>query len=532
MADRNSPLATRYFQVTQRSFVAESIQQRVLAHDRFQVEMKHSYRLQSDRSSQYRITTYIFLPQSLGIHGGVYTQREFYRRIQNYIRLRTPDFSLQELRTLPRSPLVQLSNTLNETGWEADVEKRSRVITSLKFLRAILNNRLDRRLRRMNPRAGRPPQDPAAHVSAEADRLTQDVSAFVEHFRAIARRLEDVQAGDAVRLDYRLTDESISLLLEEAYLTVYLLVDQYSAESEKVPLQAALTALIEQESAYRGSQGYHTQLPPNSSTEEYIFRSSALKKFTSSVLYLSASVEQEGRGLEQLLFAATAGVSMIFATVIAFYFQARFGTFTLPVFAALVVDYMFKDRIKEMGRLLSVRLLRNVLYDRRITLKTYDRSHELGYLREKVNFVAMTDIPEGVRELRRQGQATGLVGDGLEESVIGYTKSITLFPQKFERIYPGGPPLTGVSDILRLDIRPFLHKMADPVQRKPMLRQGKIELVRFKKNYHIHLVSVIQENRNDKPRYVSSLLTLNRKGIVRVESLPSGSPDAAESDRL
>ncbi|MBI3959775.1 MAG: hypothetical protein HY328_13275, partial [Chloroflexi bacterium] len=347
--------------------MTESIQQRVLAHDRFQVEMKHFYRLQPDRKSQYRISTYIFLPQSLGINGAVYTQREFYRRVQNYVRLRTPDFTLQGLRTQPRSPLVQLAKTLSEEGWEADAQKRSRVITSLKFLRAILNSRLDRRLRRMDPRSGRPVSDPAAHVSAEAECFIQDVSDFTDCLRSIARGLEGTKAGDAVVQNYRLTDESISLLLEEGYLTAYLSVEQHAADDEKPRWQAALSTLIEREGEYRHAQGYHTHLLPNSDNEEYLFRSSALKKFTSSVLYLSASVKPEGRTLEQLLFAIAAGVSMVFATVIAFYFQARFGIFTFPVFAALVVGYMFKDRIKEVGRLLSVRLLRNVLYDRRIT---------------------------------------------------------------------------------------------------------------------------------------------------------------------
>ncbi|RLT37998.1 MAG: hypothetical protein DWI57_12840 [Chloroflexi bacterium] len=271
---------------------------------------------------------------------------------------------------------------------------------------------------------------------------------------------------------------------------------------------------------------------PRSDNEEYLFRASALKKFTSSVLYLSASVEPEGRTLEQLLFAAVAGVSMVFATVIAFYFQARFGTFTLPVFAALVVGYMFKDRIKEVGRLLSVRLLRNVLYDRRIILETYDRSHALGHLREKVSFVAPDDLPAAVRALRRRGQATDLEGDGQAESVIGYTKAVTLFSQKFERIYPGGPPLTGISDILRLDIRPFLHKMDDPIQRKPLLKDGRIQWVRGVKVYHVHLVSVIEDGNGAKSRYTSSLLTLNRKGIVRVESLSTSAPETAEPGGL
>ena len=506
----------------QRRFVAQTIQQRMLAHDRFQVEMKHFYRLQPSGKSQYRITTYIFLPQSLGVHSGVYSQREFYRRAQNYVRLRTPDFSLQGLRTQPRSPLVQLQNILSVDGWERDTQKCKRVLTSLKFLRAILNSRLDRRLRRMNPRSRRALPDPAAHVNAEADRYIEDVSAFASYFRGVVGLIQRVNAPPGLTQDYRLTEESISLVLEESYLSAYQLVEQYSAGDEKRRLQARLEALIKQETAYRSALGYSIQLQPDSDNEEYLFRSSALKKFTSNVLYLSASVEAEGRTLEQLLFAVAAGVSMIFATIVAFYFQARFGTFTFPVFVALVVGYMFKDRIKEVGRLLSVRLLRNFLFDRRITLETNDRSHELGYLREKFNFVPMADVPVAARELRRRGQATGLDGNGQEESVICYTKSVTLFSQRFESIFPGGPALTGVSDILRLDVRPFLHKMADPVQRKPLLREGRIQWVRAKKVYHVHLVSVMEGGKDAKPRYTSSLLTLNRKGIVRVERLPTG----------
>ncbi|MFZ1757348.1 MAG: hypothetical protein WAU10_26615 [Caldilineaceae bacterium] len=502
--------------------MADTIQQRLLAHDRFQVEIRHFYRLQPSGKSQYRITTYIFLPQSLGIHSGVYSQQEFYRRIQNYVRLRTPDFTLEALRTQPRSPLVQLQQILGEGGWERDIGKRKRVLTSLKFLRAILNSRLERRLRRMDPRTGHSVPDPAAHVSAEAGRFMADVSDFAAYFRGVVGQLAGANVGDALLRDYRLTDESISLVLRESYLAVYLLVEKYSEGSEKTRLQTALGALVEQESAYRLALGSPIQLVSDGDNEEYIFRSSALKKFTSSVLYLSASVEAEGRTLEHLLFSVVAGISMIFATVIAFYFQARFDTFTFPVFVALVVGYMFKDRIKETGRLLSTRILRNFLYDRRITLETYDHSHELGYLREKVSFVAMADLPEVVRELRRQGQATGLEGDGQAETVISYTKSVTLFSQRFESIYPGGPALTGINDILRLDVRPFLHKMADPVQRKPLLKDGHIQWVRGKKVYHVHLVSVIEGGKGTKPRYTSSLLTLNRKGIVRVKSLATG----------
>ena len=37
---------------------------------------------------------------------------------------------------------------------------------------------------------------------------------------------------------------------------------------------------------------------------------------------------------------------MIFATGIAFAFQQKYGNFTIPLFVALVISYMLKDRIK------------------------------------------------------------------------------------------------------------------------------------------------------------------------------------------
>lgn len=166
------------------------------------------------------------------------------------MRLRPPDFTLSELRSQPRSPLVQLQQILCEDGWETDVRKQSRVITSLKFLRAILNNQLNRRLRRMDPNTGRTISNPATHVSAEAERFLQEISDFAGYFHSIIDRWKRQKLGARIIQNYRLTDESISLLLDEGYLTAYLLVEQY-VHNEKSRLQEALTAQIEQETEYR-----------------------------------------------------------------------------------------------------------------------------------------------------------------------------------------------------------------------------------------------------------------------------------------
>ncbi len=51
---------------------------------------------------------------------------------------------------------------------------------------------------------------------------------------------------------------------------------------------------------------------------------------------------------------------------------------SLRVFLALVVGYMFKDRIKETGRGLSERWIRNIRYDQRTTLYTPDEHKKIG----------------------------------------------------------------------------------------------------------------------------------------------------------
>ncbi|TKB51100.1 hypothetical protein FCL40_00660 [Ferrimonas sediminicola] len=54
---------------------------------------------------------------------------------------------------------------------------------------------------------------------------------------------------------------------------------------------------------------------------------------------------------EQLIFGLAAAVAMTLATTIAFATQRAFGSFSTPFFLSLVISYIFKDRLKEVGRL-------------------------------------------------------------------------------------------------------------------------------------------------------------------------------------
>ena len=110
---------------------------------------------------------------------------------------------------------------------------------------------------------------------------------------------------------------------------------------------------MDRETAHRTLRGYGSVLKIGDENETYAFRASVIKKYVSEVLHLTIDAQHEGKGIEQVLLAFAAGISMVFATEVAFYFRSVYGSFTFPAFVALTVGYMFKDRIKQLGQTLE-----------------------------------------------------------------------------------------------------------------------------------------------------------------------------------
>jgi len=320
---------------------------------------------------------------------------------------------------------------------------------------------------------------------------------------------------------YKFTDESLSLLIEESAVEMFQIVEVYLKKGDKIDFKQKLYEQVETETKYRKSQGYHSVLKESDDNEEYAFRASVLKKYASSVLFLSTTVRREGTELEHFLFAVAAGFSMIFATIVAFYFQQKYGQLTFPVFIALVIGYMFKDRIKELGKNLFAKYLENTLYDRRTTIHTQDGKHKLGVLREKVTFVREKDIPSPILRARNRDQMTELDNEGQGENIICYTKDIVLFTHVFKEVFVDGPGITGINDIMRFDVRPYLKKMAEPVQSRNYLEAGQFKTFLCHKVYHLNFISRYRSIQPKQDKLDKRLrLILNREGIKRVEQLP------------
>ena len=491
---------------------------RIAVHDRYQLELKLGYPLAPGRQTRYLIDTYLFLPASLGINSSSYTSKDFYRDIQTYIRMKTPSFLMEQILAAPDSPLRRCETLLDECQEHLAMGDEQMLRDSFRVLRAVLKSAIRRSLA--------PLQHPPSAEEHVADKFSVRLATLIEQTDELERRYRALEplliragASAALLRSYRLADESISVLLEELLLQLHELAARWLERSDRLQWQRELRQRAQAEIDYRRGHGYPSVLGPQNS-EELLQRLSVLKKYTSSVLWLSTSTRREGGTLEQVLFASAAGVSMIFATMVAFYAQSVYGQLSIPVFLVLVIAYMFKDRIKELGRAFSTHILSRRLYDYRTSIQTQDGERDLGYVREKMIHVRPQGrertVPSEVMAARQSDPHYEPELLGRPEVVIHYAKQVTLRKDAFRYLAEDGLLISAINDITRLDIRSFLRKMDNPYEERLMLRDGKVERVRCQRTYPLNLISIFGTE-DGATTCERTLVVLNRKGIVRIE---------------
>jgi hypothetical protein len=501
----------------------ERIQQSAISHDRYQLELKLDYQLDLGKETHYRISTYIFVPKSLGITEESYPKNELYRDIKNYIRIKTPEMSLRDLIDGDTSPLQRVQQIIEQSSWYLEDPSNNQLIHALRLFGAMFKSTLREHLNLVERRIRMVP--PPTNIHPLVGNLIDEMIAESEKIGARYRMFYAVFNMPYVRKDvflaHLLVDEYISLLIEESATELFKVVSQHSEGADQVQYCQRLSEIIDKETAHRISRGYDSVLKPGDENEVYAFRSSVIKKYVSRVLHLSIDTQREGIGIEQVLLAIVAGISMVFATAVAFYFQSVYGSFTLPAFVALIIGYMFKDRIKQLGQTLFAGKLQANLFDRRINIKTLDGKYKLATLREKITFMKESDISHEVRSARQKDPFADLDNDQQGEVVICHTKDIVLNADLFRKAFAGLPKIRGLNDIIRYDIYRYLRKMDDPVEENFLLRDGKLEVVHSQKVYHINIVSQYSSTSfGNKKIYKRMRLVMSRLGIKRIEHIP------------
>ncbi len=333
------------------------IEETIHIHDKYQFEIKLGYLLASNkRVTSYDVETYIFLPNSLGINHYTYKKDDFYNDIQAYIRLKTPTVLLKDIVSGDSNPLEQLKQSFKQLVSQPNRATISHYEYHLKLFCCILKSAIRDHVYFLSTKEN------SRDIKDLLVKYLESIHDITHQFRELRSIINVPTVDETLFSRFLFGDEYISLLIESyTYELLELLQDRKLAN--KNVYKGKLLALIKHELDYRKDNQYPSIPDEHSDNENLIFRASVLKKYMGSVLFLQTRIKEEGEFLEQLVFAVAAGVAMIFATGVAFFSQFTFGTFSLPFFIALVVSYVFKDRIKELTRLYLGNKLHNILFD-------------------------------------------------------------------------------------------------------------------------------------------------------------------------
>ena len=450
-------------------------------HDRFSIEFKMGFLTRRKlRENNFSVYMWLFIPNSLDINPSTYPKSRFYQDIKSNIRLVTPQFLLREIAGGDAVPLNNLRD-----AFEALAKNPTRTLIAeyeyqIKMFAAITKSSLREEYNHICS---------GGRLDGDTDYLCRG---YVENVRNILSSYRDLwkiinvpSVSPEVREYFFFGDDFISSMVKGHSLKIYGELSRRESGVERLTLEQ-LKGLIEEEMAYREHSGYgNLSLDNPKRNRDIIFRHGVLKKYIESDLFLKVPKKKDGILVEQLYFSIAAGMSMIFATIVSFSFQKTFGNFTLPLFIALVVSYMMKDRIKELMRYYFAHRIGSRYFDNKASIII--KGKKIGLIKEGVDFISEEKIPSEVRSVRYGKRLLDVENRISDEKVLLYRKSVRIDREQLEanNIYE----TRGINDIVRLHINSFLQKMDDPRIYVPELSpEGKQERILCDKVYYINIV--------------------------------------------
>ena len=503
---------------------------RIKLHDRHRFEVKLDIDLDASARSSYEVETYFFIPRSLNIGPHNYGKEKFYNASQRYIRWRIPKISIGKLcdPSLSTSPLNRVREDLGKVlAGAGDPELADKICDELRLLGCIIRGEIRDYVKVfVDGLATYSHAVPAAQrklfVGEGLGNFLGDLKGLETALSSLKAEISDPAVPVKVRETMAFFDEYVSLILEE-YLTS--LIEALRASPEALArfkdVETGVLAIVTAQNRYRQAMKYPSVLVPGSSNETIIYRRGVLKKFMSGVLYLKAEFS-EWESLTQVFFGLAAGGAMLFAVLVTLFFQRRYAMDSMPFVLAVVISYIFKDRIKDWLKLLFSKSLTRWISDRKIDiLDSAEGSARIGVLKEAVTFIPGRDVPPDITRLRRIDNITSVDEEGKPERVLKYKKEIFLFPEVIMKRHERRRDL---NDIMRFNIREVVEKADDAEVDYPYVdpADGAVRSASCARVYHMNLVlkyTYYSREGQLNLHYERIRIVLNKEGIVRLEEV-------------
>ena len=476
-------------------------------HDKFSLEFKVGFRVRRKlKKDDFAVNTWLFIPNSLDINQQTYNKNQFYSDVKSYIRLITPIFLLRKI----KEEIIDknLKESFNAMASDPTKTNKREFEHQIKMFGAIFKSAL---------------RDECNYILEKA--LVNDndieylVTSAIKNFKEITtsyRELRKIICVPTVPpnvLNYfYFGDEFIAGTIE---MYLYPLINNIPETENFHTIRKKLIDYVKEEEKYKQEKGY-TIVNPNDSANnrELIFRYGILKKFIESDLFLKVLKKRDGLLIEQIYFSLAAGLSMIVATGIAFYTQIKYGNFTMPLFVALVISYMLKDRIKELTRFYFVKANKGKFFDNKTTISLKD--NPIGLSKESMDFITEEMLPKEIIKIRARTPLVEAENRISDEKIILYRKTLIINREKMSANSKYN--FSGINDIMRLYITRIIQKAVAP--EAPLYyadSNGKISTVVAEKMYYMNIIMELQfDGQTDYKRY---RIVFSRNGIINLEEV-------------
>ncbi len=483
------------------------IEESVKIHDKYSVEIKLGFiARKKQKVSQFAVNTWIFIPNSLDVNPLTYGKKDFYRDLKSNIRLITPVFLLRDIAQGKNSPFILLEESFRNLASNPSRSNAADYEYHIKMFLSILKSAL---------------RDDIGHIATNTigedkiyllNELGDSVERIIERYRNLRRIINASTITRELFNFYLFGDEFMSNVIEQHAFKIIEILDK-AKHKDIAAAKRRILHIIRGEIAYKKEMGYPiVERKDINRNRELIFRLGLLKKFAENELFLTANKKRDGVLVEQVYYSIAAGISMIFATAIAFSFQLAYGNFTMPLFVALVVSYMLKDRIKELSRYYFAHKLGKRYFDHKTKINLKDTT--IGWSKEAMDFITDDKVPTEVLKIRNRSAILEANNRSFSERIILYRKLVTIFRGQLDT---GTQYVTsGINDIIRFNVSSFVTKMDDPDF--PLYiadDDNDIKTIKGDRPYYLNLV--MQLNHDGQTSYRRYRLVLNRNGIFDIE---------------
>lgn len=470
-------------------------------HDNFSVEFKFGFSCHEDGvTDQFSVNTWVFVPNSLDINPENYGKKQFYRDIKSNVRLITPVYLLRDIAKDSSLPLTSLRKALEQVVISSTPSDLDAYEYHLKMFAAIFKSAVRDQSRYLCKVRS---LESSSYLVEDYVSAIKDI---LRKFRSLYVIIDVPTVSEKTRSHFRLCDEFISHVV--SYQTMRVIK---AVEGDK----KLLVDLVMAERDYKSEQDYAVVTDNQESNKLLVYHRGLMKKYIESDLYIRLNKKKDGVAVEQLYYSIAAGVAMIFATGVAWIIQMKYGNITWPLFVALVISYMMKDRIKELMRYYFAHKLGNKYYDKKANITIGDR--KVGVIKEGFDFISESRLPSQVLKMRED--STPMIDETriFEEKIMLYRKNVTIDDKALAE--NGEYPVNGINEIMRLHLNRFTQKMDNPeIPVDKINEDGSVKTIYIKKVYYVNIVFQFKHD-DEHSQYHHFRIEMTRNGVSKVEKL-------------